>query len=188
MSRDVDGSAVLFVHGGGDNAYSWDRKLADRLQKAIGSKPYLDAPKFDGLEALDWPVVKRTLGKALSELPAGAIVVAHSVGAAAVITLLSEGVDPKLRRLFLLAPPYEGADGEWGDDDFAFPADFAHTLPPNLPITLWHSRDDEIISVANAERYRQKLAQARVILLDGYGHQFEGDLTFLADAIHGALK
>jgi pimeloyl-ACP methyl ester carboxylesterase len=179
---------VLFVHGGGDDAYSWDRKFADRLQKAVGPKPHLDVPKFDGLEALDWPAVKRDVGKALLELPGGAIVVAHSVGASAVLKLMAEGLDPKLRHLFLLAPPYNGPDGEWGDDDFAFPADFARHLPKELQITLWHGRDDESIPVANAERYRQKLTHAQVILLDGYGHQFEGSLAFLADAIHGALK
>jgi hypothetical protein len=41
---------VLFVHGGGDDAYNWDRKVADRLQTALGSKPHLDVPKFAGLE------------------------------------------------------------------------------------------------------------------------------------------
>jgi len=180
--------SVLFVHGGGDAAYSWDRKVPDRLQEARGSTPHVDVPKFDGLEALDWPATKRKLGDALRALAGGAIVVAHSAGGAAVLKLLSDGLDPKLRQLFLLAPPYNGADGEWGDDDFSFPADFASRLPKDLPITLWHSRDDEIIPVASAERYRQKLTRAEVILLDGYGHQFEGSLAFLADAIHGALK
>ena len=180
--------SVLFVHGGGDDAYTWDRKLADRVQAALGSTPHLDVPTFDGLEALDWSATERDLGGALRALSSGAIVVAHSVGAAAVLKLLSDGLHPKLRHLFLLAPPYNGADGEWGDDDFSFPADFAGRLPDSLPITLWHSRDDEIIPVASAERYRQKLTRAVVILLDGYGHQFEGSLAFLASAIQGALK
>jgi hypothetical protein len=179
---------VLFVHGGGDDAYRWDRKLADRLQEALGTTPQLEVPKFDGLEELDWAATKRDLGEALRALPDGAIVVAHSVGASAILKLLAEGLDPKLRHLFLLAPPYNGADGEWGAHDFALPADFARHLPKDLPVTLWHSRDDEIIPVASAERYRQKLSPGEVILLDGYGHQFEGPLAFLADAIHGAHK
>jgi hypothetical protein len=56
----------------------------------------------------------------------------------------------------------------------------------STPILFIHS--DEIISVASAERYRQKLTQAQVILLDGYGHQFTGSLAFVADVIRGALK
>ena len=177
---------VLFVHGGGDQAYDWDRKVADRLQRALGPVPQLVVPHLTGLEDLDWPATERQLGGMLRELSSGAIVVAHSVGGSATLKLLAGGLDPKLRHLFLLAAPYNGADGEWGDDDFSFPANFAHNLPRGLPITLWHSRDDDIIPVDSAEHYRRKLSQGRVHLLDGYGHQFEGSLAFLADAIHGA--
>jgi hypothetical protein len=56
----------------------------------------------------------------------------------------------------------------------------------STPILFIHS--DEIIAVASAERHRQKLTQAQVILLDGYGHHFTGSLDFLADAIRGALR
>jgi predicted alpha/beta hydrolase family esterase len=183
----VSARALLFVHGGGDEAHRYDKEIVDRLQAAVGPDTPIAFPLIAGLEALDWPAVASALGNALRALPAGGIVVAHSVGAAAALKLLSEGVDPKLSHLFLLAPPYEGADGEWGDDEFAFPADFAQRLPKDLPITLWHSRDDEIIPVGDAERYRQKLTQGCVILLDGQGHQFTKSLRFLADAIHGAL-
>lgn len=179
---------VLFVHGGGDEAYDYDRKIADRLKQALGPHRPIAVPHIPGLESLDWPATAAQLGAALDAVPAGAVIVAHSVGASAVLKLLSEGRDPRLAHLVLLAPPYNGADGEWGDDDFAFPANFASHLPRHLEITIWHSRDDEIIPVANAERYRQKLTRARIILLDGYGHQFEGPLGFLADAILGDLK
>jgi len=179
---------VLFVHGGGDDAYAYDRKIVERLRQALGAAAPISLPLIAGLEALDWPAVQAQLGEALDGMPAGAVVIAHSVGASAMLKLLCERRDPKLRQLLLLAPPYNGADGEWDDDDFAFPTNFASHLPRHLEITIWHSRDDEIIPVANAERYRQKLTRARIILLDGYGHQFEGPLGFLADAILGDLK
>ena len=178
--------ALLFVQGGGDEAHRYDKTIVDRLQQSLGAEMPVAFPFLGGLETLDWPAVAVELGDNLRALSPGAIVVAHSVGASAVLKLLSSGIDPKLAHLFLLAPPYNGADGEWGDDDFSFPADFARSLPKDLPITLWHSRDDDIIRVANAERYRQKLSQAQIILVDGYGHQFEGSLAFLADAIRGA--
>jgi predicted alpha/beta hydrolase family esterase len=179
---------LLFVHGGGDEACDYDREIVDRLQQALGAKPPVALPHIPALEALDWAQVEAQLGKVLDALPAGAIVIAHSVGGAAVLKLLSQGYDSHLGQLFLLAVPYTGADGEWGKDAFAFPADFAKRLPRSLPVTLWHSRDDAVIPVESAERYRQKLTRARIILLDGYGHQFEGPLGFLADAIQGALQ
>lgn len=184
MSSDT----LLFIHGGGDEAYDYDRRIVGRLRQVLGPAPPVIFPHIPALEALDWPKVEAELGGRLDKLPAGVIAVGHSVGAAALLKLLSEGRDPGLRHLLLLAPPYNGADGEWGGDAFAFPADFAAQLPRDLPITLWHSRDDEVIPVANAERYRQKLTRARIILLEGYGHQFTGPLSFLADAIHGARQ
>lgn len=180
-------TVVLFVHGGADEAYRYDREIADRLQQSLGTEPVVRFPCIEGLEQLDWAAVEQQLGTALRELPAGSVVVAHSIGAAAVLKLLSAGLDPKLAHLFLLAPPYNGADGQWGDSDFAFPADFARRLPGDLPITIWHSEDDEAIPADDARRYAEKLSAAQVHFLDGYGHQFTGSLSFLADAI-GAVR
>ena len=74
----------------------------------------------------------------------------------------------------------------------AIPAFSLHTvnpglqgLPKGLPITIWHSEDDEFISADNTRRYAEKLPSAEVHFLDGYGHQFTKSLTFLADAIRG---
>jgi len=179
-------SALLFVHGAGDDAYAWDEKIVDRLHHALGPNVPIDSPLIEGLEKLNWAKVKAELGKALGKLPPGAIVVAHSVGGSAVLKLLSEGADPKLAHLFLLAPPYNGADAEWGDSDFSFPADFAKHLPKGLPITLWHDEEDEAIPVESAHRYAEKLPTATVVIVRDYGHQFEGSLAFLATAIRKA--
>ena len=177
---------LLFVHGGGDAAYVWDSKIVERLQATLTSEVPITFPLFAGLEALDWAQTEKQLGDALRELPPGGSVVAHSVGGEAVLKLLAEGTAPKLTHLFLLAPPYEGADSEWGDTDFSFPADFPKHLPKGLPITLWHDEDDDIIPVESAHRYAEKLPHATVVIVHDYGHQFEGSLTFLAKAIRKA--
>ena len=179
---------VLFIHGGGDEAFDYDKKIVERLQAALGPDLRVNFPFIEGLETLEWRAIATELGGALSVLPAGSIVVAHSIGASAVLKLIVGGSDPKLAHLFLLAPPYNGADGEWGESEFSFPADFAQRLPKGLKITLWHSEDDEIIPADNARRYAEKLPTADVHILDGYGHQFSGSLAFLADAIRGAHR
>ncbi len=179
---------VLFVHGGGEDSYAWDKKIVDRLQQELGADLPISFPLIDGLESLDAEAITSELGGLLRSLPAGAIVVAHSAGGAAVLELLSAGLDPALRHLFLLAPPYTATDGEWGDEESALPADFADRLPKDLPVTIWHSRDDEFISPDSARRYAEKLPSANVHFLDGYGHQFTKSLAFLADAVRGASK
>ncbi len=175
---------ILFVHGGGDDAYAWDNKIVDRLQKLVDEP--IGFPHLSGLEALDWPATAKQLGDALRPLPPRSVVVAHSVGAPAVLKLMAEGTHPSLAALLVLAAPYNGADGEWGDSDFSFRADFTSHLPRGLPITLWHNRDDDIIPVASAERYREKLGRGTVHIREQGGHQFDGPLDFLADAIRGA--
>jgi pimeloyl-ACP methyl ester carboxylesterase len=178
---------VLFVHGGGEDSYAWDKKIVDRLQPELGADLPVSFPLIEGLEKLDTDAIISELGSQLRGLPPGAIVVGHSAGGAAVIELLAEGLDPKLRHLFLLATPYTAADGEWGDEESAMPADFAGRLPETLPITIWHSKDDEFISPDSARRYAEKLPAAKVHFLDGYGHQFTKSLSFLADAIRRAI-
>ena len=181
-------TALLFVHGGAENAYSFDKKIVDRLQPLLGGGHRLRFPHMKGLEDLDWSATAKALRAQVEDLPPHSIVVAHSVGAAAMIKLLSEGTQPSLRHLFLLAAPYNGKDGEWGDTDFGFAADFAAHLPKHLPITLFHSDDDKTIPVDSARHYARAMPTAKVQILHGYGHQFVGSLDFLADAIKAAAE
>lgn len=178
---------VLFVHGGGGEAHRYDQEIVDRLQDELGPDIPISFPLIEGLEGLDWSKVETQLGDTLRQLPQGAIVVAHSVGASAMVKLLSHGVDPKLTQLLLLACPYSATDGEWGDSDFSFPANFARRLPRDLKMVLWHSDDDEDIPVDSAHRYAEKLPDAKVVIVHEHGHQFTGSLKFLADAIRGAM-
>ncbi|MEQ1770642.1 MAG: alpha/beta fold hydrolase [Devosia sp.] len=175
-----------FVHGGGDDALAYDKKIASRLQAQLGDAFEIEIPLIPGLEALDWPATARELGKVLGALPPSALVVAHSIGAAAVLKLLSEGTDASLKHLFLLAPPYQGKDGDWGDSDFGFVADFDAHLPKGLPITLFHSDDDDTIPVDSAHHYASVMPGAKVVIVHDYGHQFSGSLAFLAKAIKAA--
>ena len=179
--------ALLFVQGGGDGAYDADADVVRRLQDALGETPKIFFPKIEGLDDPDWPATERKLRAALQSLSPDGVVVAHSIGASAMIKLLAEGAKVPMAQLFLLAAPYNGADGEWGDGDFSFPADFGRKLPKDLPITLWHARDDAFILLDNAEHYRRKMQQARVIIRNRGGHQFDGPLNFLRDAIRKAL-
>jgi predicted alpha/beta hydrolase family esterase len=179
---------ILFVHGGGDDAYSSDKTMAERLEALLGPDETLDRPHFKPLEQLDWPGVAKEVGAALRALPAGSIVVAHSLGASAAMKLLAEGVDPRLAHLFMLAAPYEGQDGEWPEEDFAFEEGFEAKLPKKLPITICHSEDDEVMPVSHAHQYAAKLPKANLVIVDGYGHEFTGPLDFLAEAIRKASR
>jgi uncharacterized protein len=181
-------TAVLFVHGGGHNAFGFDLEIERRLQDAIGTDVSIEYPRFVGLERIEWALTFAELSARFASLRHEATVVAHSVGGAAALKVLSGAGNFPIRNLFLLAPPYKAKDSHWGKDDFTFSNDFAECLDVNLRVTIYHSRDDDTIPVDDVLLYRQKLPTAQVHLLDGYGHQFCGPLDFLANDIRSTFR
>jgi uncharacterized protein len=151
---------VLMVHGGGDNAYHFDLEILKRLRVALGTEVAIEYPRIAGLERIEWASTSAELSKQFANLAPSATVVAHSVGGAAALKILSDSNSFPVANLFLLAPPYKAADSHWGN-----------TIP-----------------VDEALLYKQKLPSARVRLLHGYGHQFSGPLDFLASDIRSAIR
>lgn len=163
---------ILFIQGAGEGAFDEDKLLADAIRNQQGSGAGFHYPKLEGLEKIDWAVAAKELSNALSKLEAGGIVIAHSLGGAALLKLLSEHPEiADISSLYLIATPYKVKDGEWGTDDFAIDLDFASRLP-HCAIRLFHSRDDEFVPFEHLQRYGDKLPNATLIGLDGYGHQF----------------
>ncbi|MBK4215630.1 alpha/beta hydrolase [Paracoccus caeni] len=169
-------TTILFIQGAGEGAHDEDAAIAAALQSAL---PGVNVafPKIEGLEAVDWASTAPALEAALKALPTGGIVVAHSLGGAAVLKLLSEsGQDHGIAALFLLAVPYKLADHEWGGDDFGFATDFATRLPQAGPIRMYHSRDDDFVPFEHLQKWAEKIPAAVTVAVDGCGHQFGPDL------------
>lgn len=166
---------VLFIQGAGDGAHVEDQALADYLQSALGSGFDVRYPRFQGLEDVDHAQWIREIHAAWKDLDNGAIVVAHSLGGAALLKFLSENTPrAAIRGLFLVAVPYKGKDGEWGTDDFAMATDFAATLPEVGPIVMYHSADDEWVPYSHLDRWAEKLPKATVRRFTDRGHSFAG--------------
>ena len=164
---------ILFVQGAGEGAYEEDKPLADFVRGQAKDPSEVAFPKIEGLERLDWQRARQELDAALSNIADNGQVVAHSLGGAAILKLLSEaGKARPIKGLFLIATPYKCKDGEWGTDDFALDNDFAVRMADCGNIRLYHSRDDEFVPTDHVHRYGEKLKQAKVSVLDGYGHQF----------------
>ncbi len=175
---------ILFVQGAGEGAHPWDQPMVDNFRAALPGEN-IAYPVLQGLETVDWPLAKRELLDALGGLKDGGSIVAHSLGGAAVLKLLSEvKVAKKIAALFLIAVPYKAVDGEFGTDNFALTVDFAKSLS-DVPVTFYHSRDDDFVDFANLARYREKLPGARFREVDGHKHQFLGVFPELADDVRG---
>lgn len=167
-------SARFFViQGGSEGAHAEDRLLADYVRSLAADPEDVIYPYLSGLEQLDWGLAQGELAAALADEPDGLRIIGHSLGGAAILKYLSEGGRaPRIDALYLLAMPYTGRDGEWGDGDFALETDFADRMPDCGRIRLYHSRDDEFIPTSSLDSYAARMPGAIPLLLDGYGHQF----------------
>ena len=175
---------VLFIHGAGVGAFDEDGLLVASLHNALGpayAVRYPKMPEEDSATYADW---KALIERALAPLDDQVILVGHSVGASVLVKYLAEEqLHKPIIALFLLATPYWGADEFWTWDEARLAEDVAAKLASIPRISLYHSRDDEVVPFEHLVLYTAKLPQATVRELDGRGHQFGNDLTDVAEAI-----
>lgn len=164
---------VLFVQGAGEGAHAEDQALATYLTSGLAPEYAVRYPKFSGLEDIVYEAFKTEMDAELSGFGEPCILVAHSLGGAAVLKYLAEERrDLGLAGLFMIGMPYKCADGEWGDDDFGLAVDFASRLPAIGQIVLYHSEDDEWVPFAHLARWAEKLPHARSRTFADRGHSF----------------
>ncbi len=165
---------VLFIQGGGEGAYAADEKLAVSLQRALGTEYNVVYPHMPDEADPQYETWAAQISEAQAGLGDGAIIVGHSVGGAVLLRHLSERkIDKPLAGIVIIAAPYWGAEA-WQAD-----------LPGRLPVFLYHSRDDRVVPFAHLAKFAEKFPQATIREFDGHGHQFNNDLSEVAEDIKG---
>ena len=176
---------VLIIHGGGQEAYEEDKKLAVNLQDVLGAAYDVRYPEMPDADSPEYGAWKEQIARELAALDGEVILVGHSLGGSILLKYLSEEeVEKPVAGLFLIAPPYWGAD-DWEVSEYALQDGFASKLPPELLVFFYHSRDDEVVPFAHLALYREKVAHATFRELDGRGHQLNDDLSEVARDIKG---
>jgi predicted alpha/beta hydrolase family esterase len=172
----TDTKEVLFVHGAGEDGYEADAKLAASLREALGVTYNVRYPHMPNDDAPDfgWG---RQIGQEIAAIKRELILVGHSLGASMLLKYLSENtITYPIGGIFLLATPFWRGDEDW-QKGLALRENFADRLPNDVPIFLYHNRDDEEIDVANLAIYAKNLPQATIRESASGGHQFSNDLT-----------
>lgn len=174
---------ILFIQGGGEDGYEADQKMVASLQQRLGNSYDIIYPKLPSNEDLpDFGWIKK-IGEEINQLQDGAVIVAHSLGASLLLKYLSEQQPAKkIRALFLTGTPFWSGDEKWVQG-LKLKADFATTLPKDIPIIFYHARDDEEVPFAHLEIYRKKVVGASFHEIELGGHLLNNDLTVIANHI-----
>jgi uncharacterized protein len=181
----MSGKAVLFIHGGGAGGYEADAKLAESLQQRLGAAYQVHYPRMPGGDASpsEWTA---KIGEEIAAIDGEVILVGHSVGASLLLKHLAESDDRHpISGIFLLATPFWGGEGGWQYEGFSVPDDFPRRLPKDVPVFLYHNRDDEEAPFAHLALYVARLPRATVYEGATGGHQFDEDLSRVARDITG---
>ncbi|WP_343307454.1 alpha/beta fold hydrolase [Chitinophaga niabensis] len=168
---------VLFIHGGGDDGYGEDAKLAASLQKELGDDyeiTYPQMPSIDDSPDFGW---LKQIEEEISRLKDGAFWVGHSLGASMLLKYLSENkVQKKAAGIFLIAPPFWHGKEEW-KQGLKLQKDFAENLPKAFPIFVYYCLDDEVVPQDQFATYKQQMPWATFREIESGGHQLDNNLT-----------
>ena|SRR5688500_17440298 len=174
---------ILFIQGGGDGGYEADAELVASLQKALGKGYDINYPEIKSDESAPDFGWTQEIGNKLSETKSDVILVGHSFGASMLLKYLSENpVNKKIEGIFLIATPFWDGNEDW-QKGLKLQEDFADRLPDEVPIFFYHCQDDEEIPFSHLGHYKQRLTQATFREIKSGGHQFNNDLTLVANDI-----
>ena len=102
------------------------------------------------------------------------VLIGNSLGGIFLAKYLSENVLPKkIIGTFLVAAPYDAEGTDYSLADFVLQDDLSLLQKQSGVLHLYQSKDDPIVPPQNVEKYRAKLPQAVITLLDGRGHFFQ---------------
>jgi predicted alpha/beta hydrolase family esterase len=174
---------VLFIQGGGgEEDYAADAKLVASLHEGLGKSYLIHYPLLPDESEPDFGR-KKQIGKEISLIKGEIILVAHSLGASMLLKYLSEiRIRKKIAGIFLISTPFWSGEQDW-IQGLKLQKDFASKLPKNVPIFLYHSKDDQEIPFDNLELYAQHMPQATVRKITSGGHQLNNDLSIVAKDI-----
>ena len=174
---------VLFIHGGGEGAYEADKKLVASLRVALGATYDVRYPRMPDPGRPEYGAWRERISEYLGALAGEVFLVGHSLGGSILLKYLCEiGTTTRVAGLFLIAAPFWGTEG-WEVDEYTLREDFASKLPSELPVFLYHGRDDEVVPLEHLYLYAEALPRATIRKLDGRGHQFDEDLPEVAQDI-----
>jgi len=174
---------ITFFHGGGSKEdYEADEKLVSSLKSALRPGYFVHYPFLPDNGTPDLGR-REQINQEISGGMDGVILVGHSLGASMLLACFSENkIKKEIGGIFLIATPFWTGDEEWVKP-FKLQPDFAANMDSEIPLFFYHCLDDEEVPFAQLGIYRQELPWASFREIQTGGHQFDNDLTIVANDI-----
>ena len=180
---------ILFIQGGGAGVHDeWDDKLVASLQEGLGGGYEIRYPRMPDEGDPNYARWSAAIRGELASLDDGAVVAGHSVGATILVgTLAEQPPERQLGAVVLIAAPFVG-EGGWPGDEFELTDDLGASLPPGVPVHVFHGLRDDTATPSHADRYAAVIPQAQVHRLPGRDHQLNNDLSDVAAVISETVE
>lgn len=165
---------VLFIHSAGaQGPKQGSSGFLATLEKSLGAGYSVRHPEMPKPEKPEYNAWKVLIGKELSKVETGGVLVGHSLGGSVLLKYLAEEQCARtFSALFLVAAPYWGLP-KWNRDDFILERGFSRKVTQVRKIFIYHTKDDKIISQEHVDRYAKTIPHATIRIVEGYGHGFE---------------
>ena len=174
---------VLFIHGGSADGFEVDADLVTSLQTQLGREYKVHYPRILSNEALpDFGWVQQIKNQ-IAGINGDVIMTAHSLGASMLLKCLAENeFEKKVGGIFLISTPFWSGDESWVQG-LKLREDLANKLPKDIPVFLYHCRNDQEVPFEHLMQYSQKLPRAIAREIESGGHQLNNDLSVVAKDI-----
>jgi len=155
-----------------DKKDSWN---GDWLDKKLGKDYDIIRPRMPLRENAKYEEWKIYFERYIPLLKDGLILIGFSLGGVFLAKYLSENKFPqKIKGLLLVAPPFDNSlKGEDLLGGFRLKSDLSLLEEATKNLYLFFSKDDNVVPISHAEKYRQKLENAKISIYKSKNGHFQ---------------
>lgn len=159
------------------------------LQEKMGKEFEVIVPRMPNKLNAKYEEWKIWFEKLLPLLNKEIILVGHSLGGTFLAKYLSENnVSPKIRSVFLVAPPYDAQDSDYTLGDFDLPDSLDMFANQTDTIVIYHSKDDTVAPFVDLEKYIKALPNAKAVVFEDREHFGQEEFPELVEEVKKLSK
>jgi hypothetical protein len=149
----------------------WDD---DYLRNSLGESFHIIKPRMPLQDNAKYEEWKTHFERYMEQLEDNIILVGHSLGAIFLAKYLSENKFPKkILSVYLIAPPFDNTIiGEDLVGGFELSEDLSMIMENCKNVNLLFSKDDDCIPISHAEKYRERLPNAKIKIYENKNGHF----------------